>query len=62
MPPPERNMKIEKLLQIPKNRVRWMEMIKRQEEMRTSWNDRAKEVAQLVEQMKEEQNVKTTER
>ena len=37
-------------------------MIKRQEEMRTSWNDRAKEVAQLVEQMKEEQNVKTTER
>ena len=62
MPPPERNMKIEKLLQIPKNRVRWMEMIKRQEEMRTSWNDRAKEVAQLVGQMKEEQNVKTTER
>lgn len=55
-------MKIEKLLQIPKNRVRWVEMIKRQEEMRMSWNDRAKEVSQLVELMKEESDVKTTER
>jgi len=55
-------MKIEKLLQIPKNRVRWILMIKRQEAMRMSWNDRSKEVAQLLELMKEEYNVETAKR
>ena len=55
-------MQIEKLLQIPKNRVRWVEMINRHEAMRTSFNDRAKDAATLVEQMKEEQDVKTAER
>ena len=47
-------MRIEKLLQIPKNRVRWILMIKRQEDMRMSWNDRAEEVAKLVKIMKAE--------
>ena len=54
MPPPGAEMRIEKLLQIPKNRVRWVLMIKRQEDMRMSWNDRAKEVAELVKIMKAE--------
>ena len=47
-------MRIEKLLQMPENRIRWVEMIKRHEAMRTSWNDRAKEAAALVEEMKEQ--------
>ena len=54
MPPPGAEMRIEKLLQIPKNRVRWVLMIKRQEDMRMSWNDRAKEVAELVKIMQTE--------
>ena len=54
MPPPGAEMRIEKLLQIPKNRVRWILMIKRQEDMRMSWNDRAKEVAELVKIMQTE--------
>ena len=54
MPPPGAEMRIEKLLQIPKNRVRWVLMIKRQEAMRMSWNDRAKEVAELVKIMQTE--------
>ena len=54
MPPPGAEMRIEKLLQIPKNRVRWILMIKRQEDMRMSWNDRAEEVAELVKIMKAE--------
>ena len=55
-------MRIEKLLQIPKNRVRWVEMIKRHEAMRTSWNDRAKEAAAVIEQRKEEYDVKAAKR
>ena len=47
-------MRIEKLLQMPENRIRWVEMIKRHEAMRTCWNDRAKEAAALVEEMKEQ--------
>ena len=47
-------MRIEKLLQMPENRIRWVEMIKRHEAMRTSWNDRAKEAAALVKIMQAE--------
>ena len=51
---PETDMRIEKLLQMPENRIRWVEMIKRHEAMRTSWNDRAKEAAALVKIMQAE--------
>ena len=47
-------MRIEKLLQMPENRIRWVEMIKRHEAMRMSWNDRAKEAAALVKIMQTE--------
>jgi hypothetical protein len=53
-------MEIEKLLQKPENRVRWINMIKRQEVMRMSFTDRAREASDLIEQMKEESNVQTT--
>lgn len=49
-------MEIEKLLQKPENRVRWINMVKRQEAMRMSFNDRAREASELIEQFRKEMN------
>ena len=60
MPTPEPKIEIERVLQLPENRVRWATEIKRCEEQSLSFNERAKHMATVIREMEKEYEQTTT--
>jgi len=54
MPTPEPKIAIEKLLQLPENRVRWATELKECENQSLSFNERAKHMATVLQEMEKE--------